>query len=259
MLANKTLDWKPEPLVQSRRYSRASFKKILAARNKDIPWKTKLQLRRKIETAAMFFEFSRANAGQPPPSALAQQMKKIEQSVERVLTELGLPSGSFDPVDLPYSIGQLLRGPARAHAEKLGGFNDLPPTKWGIPRLEDIPGYSGLDYHEDRKLRKIFHELRLLQSWAKTARETCEADVEETKRRGHKRHSGEDALHVFLNELAKAYKTAYGVRPGVSWSPSLRKHGGPFLRYLDACLEPVDAGRRIDAIRELWRRHKDVI
>ena len=98
------------------------------------------------------------------------------------------------------------------------------------------------------RLQEIVRGVQALQRWA------TEAMVEvkkETKRRGK---TPDDAREYFMASLAGIYQYAFGRKPGVSRSSKGGKPGGPFVRFIDACLRAIGEQCSLETVATWARR-----
>ena len=84
-----------------------------------------------------------------------------------------------------------------------------------------------------QRLQEAVRGVQALQRWAAGAMVDVKKNV---KRRGK---TPDYAREIFMASSAKIYRYAFSRKPGVSRS-SKGKPGGPFVRFIDACLREID-------------------
>ena len=245
-------EWEPIGIPTGRRYKREDFEAILEATRLDLSWRGKLRLRHGIEAAAKWYEIHRVWSGKPPPSTVAKQLGSIASLADRLLMAIGVPPGLMDATDLPAAIRTPLITAAEAYAERSGGFDDLEPFDVPFPGGETVK-----DYLADAKLSQVIAGIQLLAFWAGEAQEAVKDEVEANKDRDEVGRRGDEALNATILVLARAYRSAYEREPGISRPTNLKgRAGGPWLRFIQACLRPLGVEEKsltMGALRERWR------
>ena len=259
MAAKRIEDWSPRELKYRRCYSRADFENILAALRTEIQWSAKLRLRKDIEAAAKDFRLHRALQHMPPPFKLAKRLGRIEGAVQRLLKALGIPPEG-DTLDIPLALRQPLMFAAWQSGDDIDEYADSPAAQWSTEEQIYVNQQDSERIWQAivriTPLRSAIDSIRLLRSWAGSARRKLEGQVEQAKVEREAPRKPDTALHKFVADLAGAYERAFNRAAGISHPAYWGEPHGPFIRFLQACLKPLSESRSAGAIRELWRRTK---
>lgn len=242
-------DWDPIGIPCGRTYSRKGFGLILEEVGLELSWLSKLHLRRRIEATAKWYRVYHDWGGKPPPSVVAKQLASIANLANRLLTALGVPHGTEDACEPPPVLRDPLLRAARADAERRGGFKDIEPVfERTLPN-----GKTFKDFVPESKLEQVVAGIGFLACWAIEAKNVVRDEVAINIDSGDVGHHGNVALDGAMKQLGWAYKEAYGREPGIS---KMTRSGGPWIRFLQACLRPLgvdDQSLTVEAIERRWR------
>ncbi len=183
---------------------------------------------------------------------VAKQLASIANLANRLLTALGVPHGPEDACEPPHVLRDPLLRAARADAERRGGFKDIEPVfEWTLSNGETFK-----DFVPESKLEQVVAGIGFLSRWAIEAENEVRDEVAANIDSGDVRHHGNVALDGAMKQLGRAYEEAYGREPGIS---KMTRSGGPWIRFLQACLPPlgVDAqSLTVEAVERRWRMLK---
>lgn len=188
----------------------------------------------RLESAARYWEVERQWQPKPTHRQRAEEFQKIETAAVRLLKALQVgKDGDIDAMPNALRYGGLLAH-AASEAAALGG----EPEWTGEGLLAD----------------SIAGVVRLRQ-WAAAARERAEAFI---PRDGPGGHTGDAALDELFGSLAGIWLDIFErpVQTSVGKPDSSRegKAGGPFVRFIRACISPLGRKLTDEAIRDRVRR-----
>jgi hypothetical protein len=228
----------PEPMVDFPRATPDGNETAL------VPTDRRTVLRIKLNDSAASYLRSRNRQEKPPPSKTAKQFRRAEASLRDALGALGLPEVG-NPDDIPASILSHLRRCAGRHGARIGGFPGYPPMERSKGRY--------LDLNAPAVLRNAIQGLQYLLQWSAEAK----ADAEQEMRPHGKRHTVDlpirgligDLVGIWIEVCDQDIRTSVGAEG----SDHQGRAGGPMIRFIRACTEPLGLQLSDKAIRERIR------
>ncbi len=116
-------------------------------------------------------------------------------------------------------------------------------------------GLSGVD-EASREIKAYKDRTQLLQEIAGTIRDKAQEELEQNKvSKGKAVREPNYYRHWLVWRLGIIYRAYFGKRPGLSWKDKLDSHGGPFLEFLNECLQPRRINLKPSGIAEMWRQN----
>jgi hypothetical protein len=205
-----------------------------------VPTDRRTALKARLNDSATPYRRSRKNSKTPPPSKTAKQFRRAEKSLRNALDALGQPEGGI-PGAIPKSILYPLRQAAGRHGARIGGFPGYPPM--------ERSGGRCLDPNGPAVVRDAIQLLQYLTQWSAEAAENAEQEM----RRPKKRHTGDPVLQDLIGDLTGIWieifdqdiKTSMGAEGSARWGQA----GGPMIRFIRACIEPLGLSLDDSAIR----------
>lgn len=180
-------------------------------------------LLRELNEAVSQYHYFRAF---PTPATIRNRLATIEQTAHRLLKALEAEGNS---------------GPEDALLIRLeGAADDEPKEEWSTY------GVSGC-----LRLVNAVRGIGSLQRWA--AHALAEVTIE-VKPRGK---TPDTARQWFMAHLARIYRETFGRKPGVSRPPGGGPPGGPFVRFVDACLREMGEHNSLETVATWARRGKN--
>ena len=178
-------------------------------------------LEKKLEGAARWFLMARSWEDKPPPSEMKKRFLAINTRAGKLLESLGLPdTGDLDKVPLA------ILDPLERQAEQL---------------LDAIEG------------------VKLLRDWSAKAGSNAAVRVGSE---GNPHKGAEPLLHL-VGELARIwveiFEQSIGTSIGKPGSDLAGKAYGPMIRYIQACLAPLNETHSDGAIRERIRSVRGMV
>lgn len=184
----------------------------------------------RLESAARYWEVERQWQTKPTHRQRAKEFQKIKTAAVRLLKGLQVgKDGDIDAMPNALRYGGL-QAHAAIEAEALGGE----------------PEWTGEGLFAD----SIAGVVRL-HRWAAAARERAEALI---PRDGPGGHTGDAALDNLFGSLAGIWLDIFERTPSTCVAPIEKQPGGPFLRFLRACLEPLGVNPTDEALRDHVRK-----
>ena len=184
---------------------------------------------------------------QPPPSKQRDELEAIAKAAGRVLKKLEVFDGDLASEQTTDVLRNRLRAAADRAAEAEGGYPDLPP------RFFEIDGQKYPDYRGDEAFAASVLGIKRIAYWSKSAAKFLAPEVQKSNR---ERHAADKALEVLVFQLANLYESLTGRQPSVSRPTDGGEPGGPWLRFLNACLLPLGLNLSAHALDARWRRVK---
>ncbi len=186
-------------------------------------------------------KLARAWAFQAPLQTMATHRQqadactRIESAAKRLLVALGV--GDDGDVE------------AMSWVLRFGGLQ----AQAAIPvRIDGDPGPSG-----ETLLRESVLGVVRLRQWATKVRERADALATRNSRLSPPAHAADEALMRLIEGFREIGVEIFGKRPGTSVgkpaSPRAGKAGGPMVRFIQACLKPLNIGLTDEAVRERVR------
>ncbi len=116
-------------------------------------------------------------------------------------------------------------------------------------------GLSGVD-EASREIKAYKDRTQLLQEIAGTIRDKAQEELEQNKAsKGKAVREPNYYRHWLVWRLGIIYRAYFGKRPGLSWKYELDSHEGPFLEFLNECLQPRRINLKPSGIAEMWRQN----
>lgn len=259
--ARKTADFRPlgVPMSPESHYSDDDLAKIIEAGAplKELSPTRKRNMHAKLNRAAAVYRVAASWQNRPAASVVRDELDAIARKA-RELRELlstgarwGAAWGSKwqtdDPLKcMPYELCASLESAANITAEECGGYPEFPPE----PFTHD--GHVYYAWWGRDALRAALVNVERLESWAKRAARLKDARVNSNA--AEARRTPDEALNDFLqNSLAPIYREYISRKPGISLAEG-SKGGGPWVRFMRACLEPLDQSVSVEALARRWKR-----
>jgi hypothetical protein len=232
----------PEKMVDFPRATPDGSETILA------PTDRRTVLHIKLNDSAASYHRSRSRQEKPVSSKTVKQLHAMETTARKLLKAMEL-SEHGNPDDIPASILFPLRQSAGRHGARIGGFSHYPS-------MEQPKGHH-LDPNAPAVLRNAIQGLQYLLQWSTEAK----ANAEQQMRPRGKRHTVDLPIRGLIGDLVGIWIEIFDqdIRTSVGAEGSGREGqaGGPMIRFIQACIEPLGEPLGIqlsdEAIRERIR------
>jgi len=249
--ARKTADFRPlgVPMSPESHYSDDDLAKIIEAGSplKELSHVRKRNMHARLNKAAAAYRRDAIWQDRPAPSVVRDELSEMASLLRKIRAMLGISHNDFTAESVPHDLRFALRHAADIHAEKLGGFPEFPP--WTHEAL----GETFVQYDAGPALDAALLWLARLEVWASDAAMLKRQIVRNTRGVRPSRQADE-ALNGFLqNSLAPIYRQYIGRKPGTSPVDG-SNGGGPWVRFMGACLEPLGQPTAAEALVKRWRR-----
>ena len=217
----------------------------------------------KLENAARWFANSRlwSEYDDAAPSKMRGQFQAIETSARKLLKSLGLPDtdapyGPFapaDPNEIPLAVLYPLRKQAELTGQRIDGFPNHPRKDF----ITDGDSYT--EYNGPAQLRDVIEGVKYLRDWSAVAKGNAAARVGSAR----KRHKGDEPRSNLIGGLVGIWVEVFGQSKRTSvGGPGTKFEGkatGPMVRYIQACLGPLNVSMTNDAVRAEIRKSKRLV
>lgn len=259
--ARKTADFRPlgVPMSPESHYSDDDLAKIIEAGSplKELSPVRKRNMHARLNKAAAAYRVTASWQNRPAPSVVRDELNAIARKTRelRKLLSTGARWGAAwgsdwqtdDPLKrMPYELRESLASAANLAAEECGGYPEFPPE----PFTHD--GHVYYEWWGRDALRAALVNVERLESWANRAARLKQGRVK--SRAGEPQHTADAALNDFLqNSLAPIYRQYIGRKPGTSPVDG-SNGGGPWVRFMGACLEPLGQPTAAEALKKRWSR-----
>ena len=211
-------------------------------------------LQEKLERAAAWNLPSRSLPSNPSPSEMKKRFQAIETSARNLLKSLGLPDTDdlYDPFDhSPDEISLAVLRPLKRQAEltgpRIGGFPNHPPVNF------EMDGDSYTDYNGPAQLRDVIEGVKYLRDWSAVAKGNAAARVVSTRNR----HKGDESLSnlicVLVGIWVDVFEKRIKVATGKPETDEAGKAIGPLIRFIQACLKPLNESHSDESIKDRIR------
>jgi hypothetical protein len=195
-----------------------------------VPTDRRTVLRIRLNDSVTSYLRSRNRQEKPPPSKTAKQFQRVEASLRKSLDALGLPEGG-NPDDIPAEIVFPLRRSAGRHGARIGGFPHYPP-------MDQTKGHH-LDPSAPAVVKDVIQGLQCLLQWSAEAKAKAK---QEMRPRG-KRHTGDLPIRDLIGDLVGIWIEIFNqdirTSVGAEGSNLQGRAGGPMIRFIQACIEPL--------------------
>jgi len=175
----------------------------------------------KLESHSRVWRYETIERGRPTNKQTAAAYEKIEANAKRLLSSFHIPIG--------------------------GNIGDVPDSiKYGtMPSISIMRARESLNHKSgEALLGEDIAAIQRIYHWAKRARETHESADEVVPL---PRNMGDTALDTFFGALAEIYQKVFDRRPAIT-------ERGPYHRFIDACLSPLNIYLSEDAVRGKIRK-----
>jgi hypothetical protein len=203
-----------------------------------VPTDRKTVLAIKLEDIAASYFRSRNCQEEPSPSETVRQLHAIEAAGRNLLDALGVPE-SGSPDDIPTHILFRLRQCAGRRGARTGEFFQSTPIKRTL-----------LDPNAPAAVRDAIQGVQYLVQCSADAK----AEAEQEVRPDGKRNTGDQSMRALFGDLICIYIEIFDqeIRTSVGAAGSNREGqaGGPMIRFIQACIEPLGLRLSTHAIRE---------
>lgn len=186
----------------------------------------------------------------PPRSARRKEFDSIAKTADKLIEKLTALHSNYDDVSLAESFRlHLLYAADRDHENTGESDNFL----FGDYFEANLASYTG--YRDDETLEAAVNGVKRIACWSHLAALSRAEDVQADIKA---RHGSNTALDVLIYGLSYIYETRTLRAPGVSRPSAGGAPGGPWLRFLQACLNPLGVEASANALDARWRRVKKI-
>jgi hypothetical protein len=222
----------PETMVDFPRATSGGGEPVL------VPTDRKTVLAIKLEDIAASYFRSRNCQEEPSPSETVRQLHAIEAAGRNLLDALRVPE-SGSPDDIPTHILFRLRRCAGRRGAPIAGFSQYGQIKRTL-----------LDPNAPAAVRDAIQGVQYLVQCSADAK----AEAEQEVRPDGKRNTGDQSMRALFGDLIGIYIEIFDqeIRTSVG-APGRNREGhagGPMIRFIQACIEPLGLRLSTHVIRE---------
>lgn len=228
-------------------YTAADIVSVLATCPTSCSEDLRLAIKEMLEMAAVRYFLSCVWLNKTSPSEARKRFSDIEKSATALLGKLELPE-SEDPNDISFDILHPLNLEATSTGKRMGGFNNYPPQVWEMID-ETYPYYFGPE-----QLRDSIEGIKFIRDWSKEAKLKAAELVSQNKKEQRKRNRGNEPLSELIGELSIIWseQLKQPIRTSVG-NPGSKISGqatGPMIRFVQACLAPIEIYISNESVRD---------